>query len=77
MLSQTGIIRDGHAHSYYAQATWTIPGKEEGEVTRYCFVEMTIRIGSGRSERVSVTGGDAVCSPSSNLDPSTPNSSAP
>jgi hypothetical protein len=69
-VSRTGIFRPGHAHSYYAQAAWTVPSDDPLALTRYCFVEMEIRITAyGRAR---VDSGQATCSPNEDTKPEDP-----
>jgi hypothetical protein len=68
MLSRIGVFREGHAHTYYAQAGWQIPSPNPTGLTRYCFVEMNIRIASSRRAVVR-TRGAARCSTREDADP--------
>jgi hypothetical protein len=69
-VSRTGIFRPGHAHSYYAQASWVVPSDDPLALTRYCFVEMDIRITA--SGRPRVDSGQATCSPNEDTKPENP-----
>jgi len=69
MLTRTGVFRENHAHTFYAQAGWQVPSPDPNGLTRYCSVTMDIRIGSSFRRAVVRTRGTARCSPQEDADP--------